>query len=325
MANIDEKKTALVNIKGRLYSKAERRSFLFCYLMIAFPVLQFAVFWIGINVSSIVLAFQDGAGAFTFNNLKNVFDGFKGTTMGGYDLLLSLKNSFTIWAVSHLICFPISIITTYILYRRILGHYVLRICYIIPGLMGTIMWTSLVGYMVQYNGIIVKFLVGLGVNLPEAALANGLFADKATAFPALVIITLVMGLVGNNAVLTGAFSRVPEELYESAELDGAGFWTICFKIAIPCVWSTISMLLIFGLCGILTADANVWLYSHGTGEPGMTTVGYVLYNMTYNISVNGGGSYGFPAALGLVLTIVTMPIVLIGRYVLNRIQEAVEV
>lgn len=313
------------NTAGNKYSRFERKSFPFVYLMIAFPVLQFAVFWVGVNFSSIGLAFQDTAGSFTFNNIKNVLTGFWGTAMGGYDLLLSLKNSFTIWSVSNLICFPLSIITTYVLYKRILGHYVLRICFIIPSLMGVVMWTSLVKFMVQYNGIVVNALKGLNIKLPDEVLENGLFASRETAFKTILALNVIMGFVGNNAVLTGAFSRVPEELYESAELDGAGFWTICFKIAIPCVWSTISMLMIFALCSIFTADANIWLYTQGTGEPGMSTIGFVLYNMTYVISLNGGGSYGFPAALGLILTLITMPIVLFGRKLLAKIQETVEV
>lgn len=154
-----------------------------------------------------------------------------------------------------------------------------------------------------------------------------MFGAEETAFPALVMLTMVMWFVGNNAVLTGAFSRLPDELYESAELDGAGFWTVCFKIAIPCIWSTITTLMIFGLCGIFTADANVYLYSNGTGEPGMSTIGFILYKMTYDISLSGGGTsgYNYPAAVGLVLTVMTVPVVLFGRWGLVKIQENVEV
>ena len=70
----------------------------------------------------------------------------------------------------------------------------------------------------------------------------------------------------------------------------------------------------------------MFLYSNGTGEPGMSTVGFHLYFITYRISMMGGGraTYGYPAALGLVLTTMTLPIVLIGRWALDKLQEAVE-
>ena len=310
----------------RKYSKFQKMSFPFIYLMIAFPVIQFFIFWACVNASSIALTFQNAEGQFTWGNLSAVFNGFAGKS-ASYDLGAALGRSLILWTVNHVICFPICVVTTYVLYRKIFGHYIFRVCYVIPSLMGAIMWVSLIQYMMQYDGFVVEMLLKWGVNLPEAARRNGLFGASETAFPTLVMVQLTMGLVGNNAVLTGAFSRIPEELYESAELDGAGFWTVCFKIAIPCIWSTITTLLIFGLCSILTADANVFLYSNGSGEPNMSTIGYILYKMTYDISLAGGSvsSYGYPAAVGFVLTFMTLPIVLIGRWVLEKIQDAVEV
>lgn len=317
-----------MNTKINRYSKFEKKSFPFCYLLIAFPVLQFCVFWIGINASSIGLAFQDGDGAFTFENIKMALQAFGDVDKYGNDIGKSLERSMILWMMSQLVVFPISVITTYILYRRVFGHYVFRVCYIIPGLMGTIMWVSLVQFMMAETGPIVALLERMNVELPELAATQGLLGDPETAFPSLLVLNFVMGLVGNNAVLTGAFSRIPEELYESADLDGAGFWTVCFKIAIPCVWSTIVMLLTFSLCSIFTADCNVWLYSGGDGEPGMSTIGFVLYNITYSISMSGGAGtsvYGYPAALGLVLTVMTIPVVFLGRWGLNKMQDNVEV
>ena len=167
----------------------------------------------------------------------------------------------------------------------------------------------------------------LYVELPRNALRNGLLAAEETAFISLLTFNFLIGLVGNNAVMTGAFSRVPDELFESAELDGAGYWRTCFTIAIPCVWSTITMNYIFMLTGIFTADCNAWLYSNGTGEPGLATMGFQLFYLTYEIAESGGteADYGYPSALGFVLTMMTLPVVLIGRKVLEKIQDAVEV
>lgn len=312
--------------KYNKYSKFERMSFPFVATLVIFPVLQFIVFWGFVNIQSIMLTFQDATGSFTLQNLKDVMQAFSGLDKFGFNIWESLRRSMTIWSISTFITFPIGIVTTYILYKRLPGHYVFRICYIIPGLMGSIMWTTLIRYMVSEEGPVFMVISNI-TSLPEETLRNGLFGSEATAFPTLCWITFIFGLVGNNAVLTGAFSRVPDELYESAELDGAGFWRICFQVAIPCIWSTITMLLTFNLCGIFTADANVFLYSNGTGEPGMSTIGFLLYNMTYQISLSGGtaSSYGYPAAVGFVLTLMTLPIVLIGRKVLNKIQDNVEV
>ncbi len=316
----------MITQRKHLYSKFEKRDFPFAYLLIALPVIQFAICWGYVNFSSIMLTFQNSEGAFTFDNIKQVFAAFGGPDRYGLVLGESLKHSFTIWFISHVIVFPISIITTYILQRRILGHYFWRLCYIIPGLMGSVIWTTLMKYMIAYDGIVVSSLLKMGVKLPEMVIRNGLLGSEETAFKTLIIIGVIQNLVGNNAVLTGAFSRIPEEIYESARLDGAGFWTECFKIAIPCIWSTIATLITFALCSIFTADCGVFLYSNGTGEPGLTTVGFHLYLIQYRISLLGAGrgSFGYPAALGFVLTLITLPIVLFGRKILES-ADTVEV
>jgi ABC-type sugar transport system permease subunit len=114
-------------------------------------------------------------------------------------------------------------------------------------------------------------------------------------------------------------------LFESAQLDGADFGTELFKIAIPCISPTICTLLTFSLCSIFTCDYNVWLFTNGSGAYETSTIGFELFNLTYMLSNEGYSDYGYPAALGVTLTIMTMPVVLIGKYVLEKVFTNVEV
>ncbi len=314
----------LNNIKKN-YSRLERRDFLFAYLLVLFPVVQFLIFWLFVNASSIALAFQNDLGEFTLVNFKMVYNGFVDKDMFGINLGKSLLRSFTLWIVGEGLIFPITLITTYVLTRKILGHYVFRIIYIIPSLMGAIIWTLLIKEMVAYSGPITKLVKLLGVDLPNGALKHGLLRHEDTAFITLLTIRSVMGIVGNNAVLTGAYTRVPTELFESAELDGANFFTELFRIAIPCIWSTICTLLTFALCSVFTCDYNVYLFTDGTGGYETSTIGFQLFNLTYKLSEGSSNNYGYPAALGLVLTLMTLPVALIGKATLEKMSENVEV
>lgn len=313
------------NIKKN-YSRLERRDFLFAYLMVLFPVVQFLIFWVFVNASSIALAFQNGAGEFTFVNFKTVYNGFMDKDILGINLSKSLMRSFILWIIGEGFIFPVTLITTYVLTRKVVGHYVFRIIYIVPSLMGAIIWTLLIKEMVGYSGPITKLVKAIGVELPFGAQKNGLLRHEDTAFVTLLLIRSVMGIVGNNAVLTGAYTRVPTELFESAELDGAGFFTELFRIAIPCIWSTICTLLTFALCSIFTCDYNVYLFTDGTGGYETSTIGFQLFNLTYRLSTGQGSTgYGYPAALGVTLTLFTLPVVLIGKSTLERMSENVEV
>lgn len=303
------------------YSRLERRDFLFAYLIVLIPVAQFLIFWVYVNASSIAFAFQDGMGEFTWMNFETVRQGF---TNDGI-LWNSLVRSFTLWIVGEGIIFPITLITTYVLTRKIAGHYIFRVIYYIPSLMGTIIWTLLIKDMTTRSGPILELLDFLGVNLPTRAERQGLLRYKDTAFITLLTVRSIMGIVGNNAVLTGAYTRVPNELFESAELDGAGFFTQMFKIAIPCIWATVCTLLTFALCSIFTCDYNVWLFMGENGGYDTETIGFQIFNLTYQISKNGSTDYGYPAALGVVLTLFTLPVVLIGKWGLEKMSENVEV
>jgi ABC-type sugar transport system permease subunit len=304
------------------YTKLERRDFLFAYLIVLFPVTQFLIFWFFVNTSSIAYAFQNMQGEFTWLNFREVYKGFFDDGI----LWDSLVRSFILWIVGEGIIFPVTLITTYVLTKKIKGHYVFRVIYYIPTLMGSIIWTLLIKEMVGYSGPITKMLTSMGVDLPSRALKNGLLRHKDTAFVTLLMVRSVMGIVGNNAVLTGAYTRVPDELFESAELDGAGFFTQMFRIAIPCIWATICTLLTFALCSIFTCDYNVWLFMGESGGYNTETMGFQLFSLTYKISMaNGKADYGYPAALGVVLTLITMPVVLLGKRGLEKMSENVEV
>ena len=310
----------------RNYTQLERRDFLFAYLIVLFPVLQFMIFWFFVNVSSIGLAFKDSMGKLTFTNFEMVYKGFVEEDMLGINLGASLGRSLILWVVGEAIIFPITLITTYVLTKKIIGHYIFRVIYYIPSLMGAIIWTLIVKEMVNNQGPITQALKTLGVNLPNKAKHSGLLFSEDTAFITLLIVRSVMGIVGNNAVLTGAFTRVPDELFESAELDGAGFFTQMFKIAIPCIWATICTLLTFALCSIFTCDYNVWLFTDGTGRCETSTIGFQLFNLTYRLSTgNDSTGYGYPAALGVTLTAMTFPVVMIGKRLLEKMSENVEV
>lgn len=304
------------------YSKSQIKSFPFVYLLVLFPVAQFCLFWVYVKASSVAYAFQDDAtGAVTLHHFSQVFEYMFVSSDSGFNILTMMGRSFLVWGIGEIIVWPISLATTYLLYKKVIGHYFFRTVFQIPGLLGSVVWVSLMLAMSEYNGPIVGLLSAMGVKFDSMVLSNGLFASAKTAFPTLLTIRFFMGIVGGSAVVTGAYARIPQELCEAAQLDGISFWGEFFHIALPCSWATLQTLIIFSLCSMFTADGNVYLYTSGTGEPGMATIGYYLYFLTYRISRSTSSvlPYGYASAFGWVITLITVPIVLIGRKLLNKI------
>ncbi len=307
------------------YAPREKRNFLFCYLMVLIPVAQLAVFWVSVNIETILLAFQDRHGNFTLQNFADVWTAIVDVDRYGLNLGEAIGNSVTLWLVANVPVFLMGLMTTYVLYRKVTGHYVFRTIYMLPSIVGAVVWTTIVQFIVNDTGPIVELCRLLDIEVPRQVIRNGFFGAEETAFSTLVVITVLLGIGGGNPVVTGAYSRMPKELYEVGRLDGIGFWREFFTIVLPCAWPTVSTVITFNLCGFFTADGNVFLYSNGTGEPGMATVGYYLYYMVYRINQSGNmNDFNYPAAVGVVITAISLPIVLLGRRLLDKLVETVE-
>lgn len=301
------------------YSKRERRKFWFAYLLIAFPVIQFAIFYVYVNINSFTLAFQHNeTGKFTLNNFKWVFEGFfdkHGT------LRTELGRSIVTWMVGMFISFPLSVLFSYALYKKVPGYTVFRVLLYLPGMIGSVVIIMLYSFLMANNGPVVEILLKLGVNLPRELLQRGFLNYSKTAFATILFYSVWTGVGGNTVVLTGAMVRIPEEVLEAGKLDGVGFFREFWSISIPMIYPTLNTLMIFSLAGIFTADAGTFLFRQdGTG---VATIGYRIFWIVYQISQGNSAAYGEPAALGMVVSAITIPIVLVFRRLLEKHLEAV--
>ena len=330
---MEEKEKIKITKKGIMrYSTMEKNSFPFVYLILLFPILQFLVFWLYVNFSSIVMSFTDEFGHLDLSNFKNVFESFKnGVDYADrtLDPALMLKHSILLWLNIHLVAFLISVFTAYMLTKHMIFSKGFRLIYQIPVIVGGVVFSSLMRSMYQADGPVLDLFKALGwfENLPKFAQTDGLLGTKDTAFITLMIQAFVLTISGGSMIIAGAFMRIPDEIFESAKLEGCGFFREAFGIAIPCIWPTISTLLIFSLCSFFVCDYNFYLYSDGTGRNGIVSIGFRLYKFTTTMaSYEGdvGGLYNYASAFGMFITLITLPLVLGGRWLLRKLNDDVE-
>lgn len=307
------------------YSKLDKSRFLFSYLCVLIPVAHLVVFYVYVNINTILLAFQRDQGGFTLDNFRMVFQALNGEFepwMGLGSLGRAILNSITLWTWSEFIIFPVSLVSTYVLFRRIHGHYVYRVIFMIPSIIGGSIWISCLQKVADYNGIIVQIMKQIGVELDPITENAGLIFNPNTSFRTMIAFT-VFGIVGGNAVLTGSMSRVPGEIFESARIDGAGFWRECVQVAIPCVAPTITTMLTFSLCSFFTKDCSAYLYTRGAaGNYNAETMGFYMFKLQE--AITQGFGYTYPSAVGMFVTVLTVPFVLFGRWLLEKFLPNVE-
>ena len=84
--------------------------------------------------------------------------------------------------------------------------------------------------MIFNGGLVPFYLVVSGLNLNKSLLA--------------LILPVAINTF-NLIVMRTAFAAIPESLVESAQIDGAGHFTILFKIMLPLALPTVSVILLF--------------------------------------------------------------------------------
>ena len=122
--------------------------------------------------------------------------------------------------------------------------------------------------------------------------------------------------VGYNMLIYYSSLRViPEELYESARIDGASELRIAWSIKIPQIRGSIVMTLLFSLIGSfqLFNEPNVLK----TLAPETINSSYTPNMYTYNLAFTSQDA-NYAAAVSLVVGIITMVLVAIVKAIGNR-------
>lgn len=307
------------------YNFEDRNAFVFCYIMVGLPLAFFCLFWVYTNFSSIMLAFQDAQGNYTFDNFITVFNAFKDKDMYGWNLTDVLGRTVHLWFWIYVACVLPGMFSSYILYKKMPGHYIFRVIFMIPSILGGIVWVMIMKYLVAVGGPVVMIAEKLGIELSLEIKTNGLLYSAQTAWPTIMVINIVPHVISFNMIITGAYARIPEQLFEVGKLEGLTFISEFFRVAVPLVWQTVIVCMISNLAVMFTFDGNVFLYTKGTNETG--TMGFYLYYLTWQLAGSAdtmNAFYGYPAAIGVTLTLMTVPVVLIGKYVLEKAFPAVE-
>ncbi len=315
-----------LSFKKQHYSVMEKKDFPFVAILLAFPIAQILLCWVYVNISSIFLAFTDGAGNVSLASFQRLFKYIRiGQDHNGWNIMEMLGKSVFIWAEGFIIGYGISTLTCYMLTRHTIGSGVFRIIFHIPGLVGGVVLATVLKEFFAGRGAMVTLLQDMGFELNPLVIKNGLLGHDSTAFWTIMFKEIMFTIPGGGLVLAGTFSRIPKDVFESAELDGCGFFRETFQIAIPCAWPTLSTMMIFGMTGMFTADMGFYLFSDGTGKFGMTSIGFYMYTLRVSITNARDATflYGYVSAFGMFITLITLPLVLFSRWLLGKVQEDV--
>ncbi len=292
--------------------KKKEKDYIFVAIMLFIPVIHFIIFWGVVNFNSILLSFRDHVtGKLTFDfklykSIKNLY------LTGG--LKEALVNTLILSSFQIVFLLPWGFFLTYFLYKKIPLTGFWRVCLFLPSILPAIYLTVAFKQVVSSRGPIgVLWEKIFNERIPT------LFVDPQYAKWTIVAYFFWTNFGGQFILFTGAMSRIPNQILEAAQIDGAGMGTEIFKIVFPLCWPTFSMLLILNLSSVFTAAGPVLLLTGGGADT--ENIAYWIF-----AQVNGGaeGNMYQASAVGIVCTIIIFPIVAFVRWISGKIYADVE-
>ncbi len=296
---------------------------IFICFMLLLPVLQFIIFWIIPNFNSIILGFQHPVthkfSTMNFEKFfKELFKG-KGSTGRYPEIVYAIKNSLIYFAINIFISTPLVIFFSYILFRRIPLSGVFKVVFYLPSIIGGTVTATLFKTLFQNGAPMYELLYKMGFITEEMAML-GLFEAESIAFKMVIIYSLWTCVGLNMIMFYGAMKRIPQEIFESADIDGVGFFKQFTNLVIPLIWPTISTLVVFSLSGMFISYGAIMILTPST--PSASMVGW--YIVRYTTATDNAATLTYPASVGLIFTAVGLPFVLVVRWLLNKIGKNVE-
>lgn len=296
------KKQKVTNIKTK---RRNQKIFYTCLLI--YPVAQFLIFYVFVNINSILLAFQ----TYDVDTATFYYTGFNNFIDVVYDLFNDVEmktatiNSFKIYFFSLVIGLPLNLIFSFLMYKKIPAHGIFRVVLFLPQIISSLVISLMFRYFVEEA-------------MPELLDGMNLLLNKKTGFGTMIFYGIWASFGTQILIYTNAFSKISPELVEYGKLEGMNLWQEFIHVSLPAIFPTITIFLVAGVAGIFVNQASLFNF-YGTGaKTHLKTLGYIFFVQVLKSESAAYALYPYASAAGLIFTLVATPITLLLKWALEK-------
>ncbi len=233
-----------------------------------------------------------------FIGIKNYTRAFSDTYF-----LIALKNIFMYVIMFVPSVIALSFLLAVLLNAKVKGIKSFRILFYLPCLTSTvasaIVWKWL---MNPSSGLLNK--IGGVFGLPRIVWLN----ESKTALVSIVIICVWSTLASNIMIYLAALQNIPQSVYESAKIDGAGTVKRMLRITLPLVAPTTFFVTTMALIGSFQVFDQIYVLTSGGPAHATTVPMYLIYTNAFKES-----QMGYACAQAMVLFVMIMAVTFIQR------------
>ncbi len=222
----------------------------------------------------------------------------------------AVMHNFVIVVLSIIVQLPLGLAIALLLNRRIRGRGLLRtivfVPYVVAEVIAGVIWFQLLqpGF-----GIVDGLITAVGLTPPEQGFLGTPDLALGTVFVVLTWKYLGLAILLFMAGLQG----IDEQLYEAAQLDGASWWQVQWRVAIPLLGPTIRVWCFLSIIGSLQQFDMVWILTGGGPANATTTMATYFINQGTQ-----RGNYGIAGAASVVLFVVAFVVALAYQLLVLR-------
>lgn len=232
----------------------------------------------------------------------------------------SVVNTFVYAGGKLIITLPLSLVLAVLLNRGLRGRHFLRAVYFMPTVISSaVIAVVFFNIFNSYNGILNQYLMKW--NIVDRSV-DWLGSDLAMLT---TILVAVWGAVGNYMLLfIAGLQNIPEDVYESAALDGANKPQQFWFITLPMLGPVLQMVIMLAIINALKGYESIMVFTEG-GPIGKTEVMFLyVYKLFFPVAGQGNlveQQMGYGSAAGFVTALIVGTITLIYQLASKRLNR----
>lgn len=295
--------------KPNLLARMKRKGTFFYWGIVILPILNYLIFFIGVNINNILMAFKKYSivnyeKQISWVGFENFATIFRDAEVLGY----LVENSLLYFAVTLAIIIPLTLLFAYYIFKQYTLHNVFKIMIFLPSIICSMV--LVIFYRIFINEILDKIILK-----PEISL---IMKDE-TAIPVMLGLYIIGGFSSNILLFLNSMSQMSTSVLEAASIDGASEFRIFWSIVLPSIWGTIVEMIVIAMAGLATNQASLQAMYGNEARNTMRTVGYHIFVSIFDGGFESEINYAYCSAFGLLATVVVAPCTIFTRYLMNKL------
>ena len=284
----------------------------FMYLMLL-PGLVFIIIFNYIPMAGLAIAFQD------YSPIRGIF----GSDFAGLDNFTYLFNSpqfrdavvntFIISFYKILFGFPAAILLALLINEVRMKYFrkTIQTIVYLPHFLSWIVMYGLIFNLLREQGPVDQLVQMLGGKTIH-------FLSDVDYFRGVVVVSDLWKEMGWNAIIyLAALAGVPQELYEAAQMDGASRFKCLWKISLPCIMPTITIMFLLRIGSILNAGFDQILALYNSA---VFSVGDIIDTYVFRIGIQEA-KFDVATAAGLFKSVFAFALVFATNKLMSRMEQ----